>query len=207
MFETALAQLTYIGTWVASRGFRPRRMADSAHQSMVPFQSFPTKEGWIVIACPKQRLWESLCDALDRPDLAADPRFADFAARDRNRDELLPLLTAELAKRTAQEWLPRLAASGVPSAPVNDVGEALADPQAQARGAVTCYDHPVLGDVSGVASPLRLFSFEPIPIRRAPLLGEDSQEVLGELLGYNEERIRALEADGAFGAPAGEEVA
>ena len=73
LFETALAQLTYIGVWAASRGFEPRRMPDSAHQTMVPFQSFATADGWIMVACPKQLLWERFCDAIGRPELKDDP--------------------------------------------------------------------------------------------------------------------------------------
>ena len=117
LFETALAQLTYIGVWVASRGFEPRRMADSAHQTMVPFQAFPTADGWIMVACPKQRLWERFCDAIGRPELPGDERFADFAARDRNRDVLVPLLAAALSDRTTAEWLEQLGAHGVPERP------------------------------------------------------------------------------------------
>src|SRR5579885_3388590 len=92
LFETALAELMYVGTWVASRGFQPRRMAQSAHPSLVPFQNFPTADGWIVVAAPKQSLWRRLCEAVGRPELADDPRFVDFAARNANRDVLVPLL-------------------------------------------------------------------------------------------------------------------
>ena len=97
LFETALHQLCYIGTWAATAGYVPERLDDSAHPSIVPFQNFPTADGWIVVACPKEHFWHSLCAALERPDLLADERFADFAARFRHREELLSLITAELA--------------------------------------------------------------------------------------------------------------
>jgi crotonobetainyl-CoA:carnitine CoA-transferase CaiB-like acyl-CoA transferase len=196
LFETALAQLTYIGTWVASQGFVPQRRADSAHQTMVPFESFPTKEGWIVVACPKQSLWERLCEAIGRPELAADARFADFADRDRERDTLVPLLRDALAARTAEEWLPLLAARGVPCARVNDVEAAFAEEQVAAREAVVGYEHPELGTVRGPASPLRLSSIAEPPVRRGPLLGEHTDEVLRELCGYDEARIAALRETG-----------
>ncbi|MFN8222111.1 MAG: CoA transferase [Gaiellales bacterium] len=198
LFETALAQLTYIGAWVASRGFTPRRMPDSAHQTMVPFQAFPTADGWLMVACPKQRLWERFCDALERPDLAADDRFSDFAARDRNRDVLVPLLGELLRARPTAQWLEALAAHGVPSAPVNDVGAALTDPQAVARGDLVAYEHPTLGVVRGPASPFRLAGGPP-EARRGPMLGEHTHEVLRDLCGYGEERLRALAAAGVFG--------
>ncbi len=101
LFETALAELMYVGTWVATSGYEPRRMPSSAHPSIVPFQNFRTADGWIVVACPKPKFWELLCDAIGRPELRDDPRFADFAARDANRDELLPILEEAFAARTS----------------------------------------------------------------------------------------------------------
>ena len=198
LFETALAQLTYVGVWVASQGFEPRRMADSAHQTMVPFQAFPTADGWIMVACPKQRLWERFCEAIGRPELPGDERFADFAARDRNRDVLVPILAAALSDRTTSEWLEQLAAHGVPSGPVNDVQSALTDPQAEDRGDVVEYEHPALGVVRGPASPFRLSTGAPEP-GRGPMLGEHTGEVLREVCGYSDERLRGLAEAGVFG--------
>ncbi len=198
LYESALAQLTYIGVWAASAGFEPRRMADSAHQTMVPFQAFGTADGWIMVACPKQRLWERFCDAIGRPELAGDERFADFAARDRNRDVLVPLLVGVLSGRSTAEWLEQLAAYGVPSGAVNDVQAALADPQAAARDDVVTYEHPTLGVVRGPASPFRLSSGTTAP-ERGPLLGEHTHDVLRDLCGYGEERLRELAAAGVFG--------
>jgi len=198
LFETALHELCYVGTWAASRGYVPPRRPKSAHPSIVPFQNFDTAAGWIVVACPKQKFWEALCGAIGRPDLATDERFADFAARDRNREELLPLLDAAFAKRTAAEWLELLAAAGVPSAPVNDVATALEDPQAHARAAIAQYDHATLGTVRQVASPLRLGD-EP-RVERAPFRGEHTESVLAEVCGYSPERIEELAEAGVFGA-------
>src|SRR5262249_53346832 len=132
--------------------------------------------------------------------LAADERFADFAARDRNRDELLPLLDAAFAERTSADWLSVLADAGVPSAPVNDVASALRDPQAEARGAIVEADHPTFGRVAQVASPLRLGD-EP-RVERAPARGEHTDEVLREVCGYSAERVRELTDAGVFGEPA-----
>ena len=80
LFETALSLLTYVGTWAASRGFAPERRAESAHPSIVPFQAFQTADGWITVACAKQKFWLALCAALELPD---DARFADFEGRAR----------------------------------------------------------------------------------------------------------------------------
>jgi crotonobetainyl-CoA:carnitine CoA-transferase CaiB-like acyl-CoA transferase len=198
LFETALAELMYVGTWVASRGFEPRRMAQSAHPSMVPFQNFPTADGWIVVAAPKQNLWRALCGAIERTELADDPRFAGFSERGRHRDALVSILNDVFRTRTSDEWLGRLRAAGVPSGPVNDVASALSDPQAKARGAVVEYEHPHLGTVRQVATPLRL-SGEPAPVRRAPFRGEHTEQVLANLCGYTPEQIHELREVGAFG--------
>ncbi len=200
LFETALSELTYVGTWVATRGFDARRMKDSAHPSIVPFQAFATSTGWITVACPKERFWRLLCDAAGRPELASDPRYATFADRDRNRDELLAILREVFLERTSEEWLALLAERGVPAGPVNDVPTAFADPQAVARGVVVDVEHPVLGTVRHIASPMRLDDAPP-PIRRAPRRGEHTHQVLREACGYGDERLAELERAGAFGPP------
>ena len=139
LFETALSLLTYMATWSASRGWEARRMPSSAHQTLVPFQAFEAADGWLVVACPKETLWRGLCDALGESALADDERFADLAARDRNRDTLLPLLQEAFARRTVAEWIELMSVRKVPCAPVNDIAGALADPQAAARDAVVKY--------------------------------------------------------------------
>ncbi|MBA2450807.1 MAG: CoA transferase [Chloroflexi bacterium] len=199
LFEVALAQLTYLGTWVASRSYEPVRRANSAHQSIVPFQNFETSDGWIVVACPKETLWRRLCVAIDRPELADEPTFATFAARDRNREALGELLSSVFASRTTEAWLDRLEGAGVPCARVNDIAAALADPQLAARGGIAAYSHPVLGEVRTPASPLRLTPDDGPGISRGPLLGEHTDAVLRELCAYDDERIEALGRAGVLG--------
>jgi crotonobetainyl-CoA:carnitine CoA-transferase CaiB-like acyl-CoA transferase len=198
LFETALAELVYVGTWAATKGFQPRRMPRSAHPSIVPFQNFAVADGWIVVACPKQKFWERLCEAIGRPELALDPRFADFAARDTNREELLAILEDVFLARPSAEWLEVLADAGVPSAPVNDVPAALRDPQVEARGDVVELEHPRFGALREIASPLRVGD-EPMPLRRAPFRGEHTEEVLVEICGYARAQVRRLAQAGVFG--------
>jgi crotonobetainyl-CoA:carnitine CoA-transferase CaiB-like acyl-CoA transferase len=200
LFDTALAELMYVGTWAATAGYEPPRRHNSAHPSLVPFQNFATADGWIVIACPKEKFWRALCVVLGRPDFATDERFADFAGRDRHRGELLGELDAAFAARPTADWLEALAAAGVPSAPVNDVATALADPQALARGSVVEAEHDVFGRVRTIASPLRLGD-APRPPERAPRRGEHTAEVLAELCGYDAGEVAALADAGAFGPP------
>ena len=198
LFETALAELFYIGTWVATAGYVPQRRPDSAHPSIVPFQNFRTADGWIVVSAPKPKFWQRLCGVIGRSDLADDPRFAGFADRDRNRDELLPILQHAFSGRSTAEWLRSLAREGIPCAPVNDVATALDDPQVHARGAIAVTDHPTFGAVRQVATPLRLSDTKP-PLRRAPARGEDTAVVLAEVAAYNAERIAELAHAGVFG--------
>jgi len=197
LFETALHELCYVGVWAASRGYVPPRRRNSAHPSIMPFQNFATADGWIVVACPKQKFFEALCSALGRAELASDERFLDFAARDRNRDELATILDAAFAERTSADWLEVLADAGVPSAPVNDVASALEDRQAAARGSILELEHPALGSVRQVASPLRLGDEQ--PLARAPFRGEHTASVLTDVCGYSGDRIRELAAAGVFG--------
>ena len=159
-----------------------------------------------MIACPKDSLWRRLCEAIERPDLGDDDRYQTLAARSENRRSLLPELERVLAAKPVEHWLGRLLASGVPSAPVNDVAEALADRQVRSRRAMVEYTHPVLGPVSQPASPLRLSSGRS-PARRAPYLGEHTELALASVCGYAPERLRALAAAGAFGEPAPEPIA
>ena len=190
LFETALHELMYVGTWAASRGYLPPRRPNSAHPSIVPFQNFETADGWIVVACPKEKFWTLLCEAIGLPDLAE--RFPTFADRDRRRDELSPILGDVFRGRTSEEWLEVLGDAGVPCSPVNDVPAALDEAR------LVEYEHPRLGAVRQVASPLRLSGPEP-PVGPAPSRGEHTEPVLAELCGYGPERIRALAEAGAFG--------
>jgi crotonobetainyl-CoA:carnitine CoA-transferase CaiB-like acyl-CoA transferase len=175
LLDVALHELMYVGTWAASCGHVPPRRSNSAHPSLVPFQNFETADGWIVVAAPKEKFWVRVCEAIGRPELATDPRFADFGARDRNREELAPILDEAFRARPSAEWLVLLRAAGVPSSPVNDVLGAVGEAR------IVEYEHPTLGTVRQVASPLRLSDAEP-PVGRAPFRGEHDGEV-ADLLG------------------------
>jgi crotonobetainyl-CoA:carnitine CoA-transferase CaiB-like acyl-CoA transferase len=198
LYEAALHQLMYVGTWAATAGYVPRRMPNSAHPSIVPFQAFRTADGWLTVACAKPKFWERLCVALGHEELLDDPRFADFATRDRHRDDLLPILDTAFVQRTTAEWIDVLGRADVPHGPVYTVPEALEDPHVIARGDVVEIEHPRFGTVRQVASPLRL-SGEPNPLVRAPTRGEHTDEALRELCGYSHEHIAELRAAGTFG--------
>jgi crotonobetainyl-CoA:carnitine CoA-transferase CaiB-like acyl-CoA transferase len=199
LFETALAELSYMATWVASRGYQPVRRPQSAHQTLVPFQNFEAADGWIVVACPKNSLFAKLCSAIGAPHLATEQRFSDFEQRDQNRDDLIETLSAIFKSDSASSWVERLTKAGVPSAPINDIGAALKDPQALAREATVEFEHPVLGPVRTVASPFKMADLDLAP-QRAPLLGEHTASVLTELCGYSDGEVGELAAQGVFGS-------
>jgi len=202
LFETALHELMYIGPWAATHGFVPPRRHNSAHPTIVPFQNFEAADGWFVVGAAKQVFWERLCEVIGRPDLLEDERFASMAGRNEHRDALLPELDEAFRSRTVDEWVGALVAAGVPASRINSVEEALVDPQTEARGAVVEHDHPSLGRVRSIRTPLRLSeggtSLER-PAQRGPFRGEHTEEVLVELCGYSPERVRELEHAGVFG--------
>lgn len=201
LFETALSLLTYVGTWAASRGYEPERLANSAHPSIVPFQVFATADGWLVIACAKEKFWTRLTEVVGRPELAGDPRFATFAERRENRQRVQAEIGAELVKRSTDAWVAELRAVGVPAAPVNDVAGALDDPQVHARGGISEVEHETLGVVRHLSSPLRLGDGAPIAPGPGPRRGEHTEELLVGLCGYDPGQVAQLAADGALTLP------
>jgi len=202
LFETALHELMYIGPWAATHGYVPPRRKDSAHPTIVPFQNFEAADGWLVVAAAKQKFWEKLCEAIGRPELAADPRFATMSARNEHRDELVPELAGTFKERSVEDWLEVLVGSGIPAARVNSVEEALEDPQTVAREDIVEHDHPTLGRVRSIRTPLRLSdgaeSLER-PSERGPFRGEHTEQVLVDYCGYTPARVHRLTEAGVFG--------
>jgi crotonobetainyl-CoA:carnitine CoA-transferase CaiB-like acyl-CoA transferase len=197
LLDTAVSMLSYFATWTLNRDWEPRRVADSGHQTLVPSQNFRTRDGWIVVFCAKEKFWEALIDALELDHLRADPRFATFTDRLAHKQELLAILAPRFLERTTEEWLARLRGR-VPCAPVNTVRQALEDEQVRAREMIVEVEHPEYGTIREVASPIRT---EGVAVRpaRAPRLGEHTEEVLRDVLGYGPERVAALRASGALG--------
>jgi len=197
LLDTAVSMLSYFAIWALNRDWQPSRVADSGHQSLVPAQNFPTRDGWLVIFCNKPKFWDSLMEVLDLPHVAADPRFSTFEARLAHKEALIPLLKARFQERTTEEWLSRLRGR-VPCAPVNDVAQALQDEQVLARDMIVEVKHPQFGVIREVGSPVKTDGAITSPAP-APALGQHTGEILSELLAYPAERIAALRASGALG--------
>jgi crotonobetainyl-CoA:carnitine CoA-transferase CaiB-like acyl-CoA transferase len=193
LFDTALTMLTYPAIWSLNGDFIATRTHNSAHPSLVPFQAFEASDGWIVIACPKEKFWKRLATTIGRPELGTAERYATFTARRENADALLPILDAVFATRTALDWLTELRAAGVPCGPVNTVSEALADAQTDARGMIVETEHPRFGTVRQVRSAVRVGDAMP-EYRRAPQRNEDVDYVLRHVLGYDSDRVAEFAA-------------
>ena len=197
LLDTAVSMLSYFAIWSLNRDWTPTRVADSGHQALVPAQNFPTRDGWIVVFCNKEKFWKELVEALELPAVGRDPRFATFADRLAHKDALVALLKARFAERTTADWLARLRGK-VPCAPVNTLAQALEDEQVRARDMLVEVKHPQFGVLREVASPVKTAGAITTP-SPAPALGQHTDEVLGELLQYSAERIAALRAGGGLG--------
>jgi crotonobetainyl-CoA:carnitine CoA-transferase CaiB-like acyl-CoA transferase len=197
LLDTAVSMLSYFAVWTLNRDWIAERTRSSAHQTIVPAQNFPTRDGWIVIFCNKDKFWRDLVETLGAPELAEDARFRTFGDRFANKDTLLPLLQARFATRTTDEWLDRLRGR-VPCAPVNDVRQALADPQVLARDMIVEVEHPDFGTLKEVRSPVRTEGEIRHPAR-APRLGEHTDQILREVLSYSDSTITRLRQAGVIG--------
>ena len=197
LLDTGIAMLSYFASWTLNRDWEPTRQENSSHQTLLPSQNFRTRDGWIVVFCAKEKFYQNLVEAMGRPDMVTDPRFANFAARLKNRDELLAELEKEFAKRDTDDWLADFRGS-VPCAPVNSVADALQDQQVLARKMIIEIEHPGYGTIKQVASPIKTEGMieHPTP---GPGLGEHTDQVMTEVLGYSTDQVSSLRAEGAFG--------
>jgi CoA:oxalate CoA-transferase len=154
----------------------------SRHPSITPFGSFATRDGFLIIAAGNDALFETLCRALDRPDLSQRPEFASNDLRTQNEALLRTELEATLAARDNAEWLSRLESASVPCSPINDVAQVLADPQVRARNMVVHIDDPAAGSLDIAGNPIKLSGF-PDPHSRGPAPELDAQRdaLLAEL--------------------------
>ena len=197
MFDVQLAMFGYISTMYLNKGDLPEPPG-SAHEYMVPYQAFATKTIYIVLSPREEHFWKKTCEVMGIPEVADDPRYKTNDLRAANRAELLPLLEGILRTRPGEEWLDLFEKAGVPSAPVNPLDRALENEQVAAREMVRTYEYPGLGPVRVVGNPIldRVAGRNP-DFRPAPLLGQDTEAVLKDVLGYPEERIASLLASGA----------
>ncbi len=196
LLDGQVAWLTYVAGKYFATGVTPGRHG-SAHESLAPYQVFPTADDPLMVAVGSDGLWQRFTAATGLDELTDDPRYVTNPDRVTNRDTLIPRITKALAARGCAEWTDRLNAAGVPAGPVNTVPAALEQPQVAAREMVVELEHPVAGMLRMLGTPLKL-SAQPASIRRPPpVLGQHTDEILAEA-GYSAGRIAELREAGVI---------
>ena len=198
LLGTAMTFLGYHAQGFLATGETPQRMG-SGHTALVPYRAYPCRDDEpVFVSAGNDGLFARFCDALDLAHLTTDPRFVDLAHRRRNRTDLDELIAQELAGRSRASVLEALDAAGVPASPVNDVSEVISHPQVQELKAIQTVHHPTLEqDLDVLASPIRASEMT-TDIRLAPpILGEHTDEILGEI-GYGSDDRAALRREGVI---------
>ena len=191
LLDVQVASMINVAQAYLSAGVVGQRNGNE-HPSVVPSQSFPCQDGSIMLAAANDGQFARLCAALGLPGLAQEARFRTNDARVHNREALNGLLNERFGQKPVAHWTRVMVEAGLPCGPINDVAQAFADAQVQARGMRIEVDHPAAGALPLLASPMRL-SGSPVEYRRAPpLLGQHTDEVLAGLLGMDAHAIAAL---------------
>ena len=196
LFDVQISMLAYHVSNYFCLGVIPGPEPGSSHPYFVPFQQFKTADGYMIVVAVTDRFFKSLCQALGMPELAEDARFVGADNRFAHREELIPRIQETLLTRPTAEWVQVLEAAGIPAAPVNNVAQALADPQVEARRMVVTVNHPVCGPVKIAGNPVKMTGTPAERFPPAPLLGQHTEEVLGEMLGYTRAQVEAMRSAG-----------
>ena len=167
----------------------------NAHASLVPYQVFVVKDGEIVIAVGNDTQWQRFCEAINRPDLAKDPKWEKVTGRITGRSELIPQLAKTMLEKGMNEWITILEQHDVPCGPINNYQQVFADPHVIHRGIKVDTPYEDGSIISTIASPLRLQSTPPEYKRPPPKLGDSNFEILNQLLGYSVESIEQLKKE------------
>ncbi|NDI87030.1 CaiB/BaiF CoA transferase family protein [Undibacterium crateris] len=193
LLDVQVAMLANMNMNYLTTGVAPQRWGN-AHANIVPYQTFATSDGHIIVAAGNDSQYKKFVQIGGRPELADDARFSSNPARVQHREQLIPLLAEMVRLKTKQEWITLLEQAGVPCGPINRLNEVFEDPQVKARQMQISLPHPSAGSAPLVASPMKL-SATPVSYRNAPpLLGQHTEQILSDLLNYDAERIAELRA-------------
>jgi formyl-CoA transferase len=180
LFDSQLGMLANVASNFLVSGNLPKRFGN-AHANIVPYQSFQASDEWFIVAVGNDRQFEKFCEVIGNPELAHNPRFMANAGRVENRDALIPILKPILLRRSAADWLSALEAAGIPCGPINTLDKVFAEPQVEARNMLVEMEHPTVGRLPLVGSPLK-FSETPVAYKLPPpRLGEHTDQILNEL--------------------------
>lgn len=195
LFDAQVGWLANVAQNVLATG-EPAARYGNAHPNIVPYETFPTADGFIAAGMGTNEQFQRFCVLAGRPDLAADPRFRSNADRVAARGALIPLLREVFRTRTTAAWLEQLAAARIPAGPINDVATVLNSPHTRARGMVQTVEHPALGPLE-LLGPVPKLGATPAAVRSAPpLLGQHTDAILRDELGYTAADIARLRRDG-----------
>jgi formyl-CoA transferase len=197
LIDSSVAILANVASNYLIGGVEPRRMGN-AHFNIAPYEVYRARDRWFVLGAANARQWEMLCDVVGRPELRGDPRYATNQDRVANRASLAEALNEAFEARDASEWIERLQEAGIPSGVINTIQDLFDHPQAEARQLRIEIEHPTAGRLGFPGFPYKMSKTPAEAHRPPPLLGEHTDEVLGELLGYSAGQIAALHASGAI---------
>ena len=181
LFDVALHQLTYTGTWYLNHGIETGRVARSAHPYNTPVQLFKTRDGWIFIMCMTDKFWQLLVERTQHPELADDPRFNSMAARAENRDALTAALDDIFETEETDHWF-ALLQTHIPVAPVYDLPNALNNPFVESIGMMQTMPHREFGEYRGLSNPIKIDN-QRLDTQCGAGLGADNATILGDELG------------------------
>jgi len=195
LLDTQVSLLMYLAqTYVATDQVPGRRGAK--HPLAAPFKAFKSKDGHVAVVAFQDKHFEGFCKIIEREDLLTDERFDNFIARALNKDDLYAILDGIFPNKTTAEWMEPLRAAGIPSGPVNDIKDALNDPQVRHRKMVVEIDHPEIGKYEALGNPVKSSAMDDGKFEPPPVLGQHTEEVLSSLLGMSAEDVRALRDEG-----------
>ena len=196
MLEALSALLTYHASNYFATGVSSERRGN-AHPSIVPYETFEASDGWLNIAVGNDNQWGTFCQAIDRMDIKDHADYALAPDRVKNRDELIPLLADVLRQKSRDDWIAVLSDAGIPCGAIRTVGEICESETLKQRGMIWSMDHPSAGEVRNIANPIELTG-TPFPKPSAPpRLGEHTDDVLRDVLGFSADKIAALKDQGA----------
>ncbi|MGR3462190.1 MAG: CaiB/BaiF CoA transferase family protein [Roseovarius sp.] len=191
MLDSLIALQGYLSQIYFVTGQSPQPVG-TQHPSIVPYGSFPTSDGHVIVACLTERFWHNFARCLGHEELIEDPRFSAYEQRLANRDALQEIIQDRMTRDATDYWLARLSEFDVPNAPILSIGEALDQPHVQARRLVETADHPTEGSMKLVRGPIRFDGEGPMPAKAPSLLGEDTTRILSTEIGLSDEQIQML---------------
>ncbi|MDE2610234.1 MAG: CoA transferase [Burkholderiales bacterium] len=197
LLDVQVAMLANMNTNFLASDRAPVRWGN-AHPNIVPYQTFETSDGWIIVAVGNDGQFRKFVEAGQRPELADDPRFATNPERVRQRDVLVPILADMVRQKSKAQWIDQLEAAGVPCGPINTLPEVFDNPQVQARGLRIDLPHPSGGQARLVNNPIKMSATPPRAESAPPTLGQHTEAILRERLAYDDARIAALRAAGVI---------